>query len=114
MTITVLSTDCTTGPSPYPVSVPKSGDTKTIINALSNACSLRGNEHLLVAKVYNSSLIWYFEEPSEVISLMRDGNYLAAYRLLKDSEDASIVVFKHQFWQEILEDFWQSPCVKSS
>jgi len=52
MTITVFSTDGTTGPSPYTVSVPKSGDTRTLINALSNACSLQDDERLLVAEVF--------------------------------------------------------------
>lgn len=51
MTVTVLSTDGSIGPSPYTVSVPKSGDFKTLINALSNACSLRDDERLLVAEV---------------------------------------------------------------
>ncbi|XP_062202626.1 ubiquitin carboxyl-terminal hydrolase 8-like isoform X2 [Phragmites australis] len=96
MTITVFSTDGTTGPSPYTVSVPKSGDTKTLVNALSNACSLRDDERLLVAEIYNSSIIRYLDEPSEVISLIRDGDRLVAYRLPKDSEDAPIVVFRNQ------------------
>jgi hypothetical protein len=51
MTITVFSTDGTSGPSPYTISVPKSGDTRTLINTLSNACSLRDDERLLVAEV---------------------------------------------------------------
>jgi len=52
MTITVFSTDGTSGPSPYTISVPKSGDTRTLINTLSNACSLRDDERLLVAEVF--------------------------------------------------------------
>ncbi|KAF0911260.1 hypothetical protein E2562_008019 [Oryza meyeriana var. granulata] len=112
MTITVFSTDGTTGPSPYTVSVPKSGDTKTLIDALSIACSLRGDERLLVAEVYNSSLIRYLEEPSEVISLIRDGDRLVAYRLPKDSEDAPIVVFRNQRMESTLSSFgrksWKS------
>uniref|UniRef100_J3NF45 Ubiquitin carboxyl-terminal hydrolase n=2 Tax=Oryza brachyantha TaxID=4533 RepID=J3NF45_ORYBR len=105
MTITVFSTDGITGPSPYTVSVPKSGDTKTLIDALSIACSLRGDERLLVAEVYNSSLIRYLEEPSEVISLIRDGDRLVAYRLPKDSEDAPIVVFRNQRMESTLTSF---------
>ncbi|KQJ85733.1 ubiquitin carboxyl-terminal hydrolase 8 [Brachypodium distachyon] len=105
MTITVFSTDGITGPSPYTVNVPKSGDTKTLINALSNACSLRDDERLLVAEVYNSSIIRYLEEPSEVISLIRDGDRLVAYRLPKDSEDAPIVVFKNQRMESSLSSF---------
>jgi len=52
MTITVFSTDGTSGPSSYTISVPKSGDTRTLINTLSNACSLRDDERLLVAEVF--------------------------------------------------------------
>ncbi|RCV19482.1 hypothetical protein SETIT_3G388400v2 [Setaria italica] len=112
MTITVFSTDGTTGPSPYTVSVPKSGDTRTLINALSNACSLRDDERLLVAEVYNNSIIRYLDEPSEVISLIRDGDRLVAYRLPKDSEDAPIVVFRNQRMESSLSSFgrksWKS------
>jgi ubiquitin carboxyl-terminal hydrolase 15 len=36
------------------------------------------------------------DEPSEVISLIRDGDRLVAYRLPKDSENSSIVVFRNQ------------------
>uniref|UniRef100_A0A0E0MPQ3 Ubiquitin carboxyl-terminal hydrolase n=1 Tax=Oryza punctata TaxID=4537 RepID=A0A0E0MPQ3_ORYPU len=112
MTITVFNTDGTTGPSPYTVSMPKSGDTKTLIDALSIACSLKGDERLLVAEVYNSALIRYLEEPSEVISLIRDGDRLVAYRLPKDSEDAPIVVFRNQRMESTLTSFgrksWKS------
>jgi hypothetical protein len=52
MTITVFSSDGTAGPSSYTVSVPKSGDTRTLVNVLSNACSLRDDECLLVAEVF--------------------------------------------------------------
>jgi ubiquitin carboxyl-terminal hydrolase 4/11/15 len=51
MTVTVFSTDGTTGPCPYTVNVSQSGYTKTLIDALSNACSLRDDERLLVAEV---------------------------------------------------------------
>lgn len=60
MTITVFNTDGTTGPSPYTVSVPKSGDTKTLIDALSIACSLKGDERLLVAEVFSFSLHYHY------------------------------------------------------
>ncbi|GJN35548.1 hypothetical protein PR202_gb24336 [Eleusine coracana subsp. coracana] len=105
MTITVFSSDGTAGPSPYTVSVPKSGDTRTLVNALSSACSLRDDECLLVAEVYNNNIIRYLDEPSEVISLIRDGDRLVAYRLPKDSEDSPIVVFRHQRMESSLSSF---------
>ncbi|CAM0948743.1 unnamed protein product [Alopecurus aequalis] len=113
MTVTVFSTDGTSGPCPYTVNVTQSGYTKTLIDALSNACSLRDDERLLVAEVYNGSLIRYLDEPSEVISLIRDGDRLVAYRLPKeDSEDAPIVVFKNERMESSLSSFgrksWRS------
>jgi ubiquitin carboxyl-terminal hydrolase 4/11/15 len=51
---------------------------------------------MICMQVYNGSLIRYLEEPSEVISLIRDGDRLVAYRLPKDSEDAPIVVLKNE------------------
>lgn len=105
ITVTVFSTDGTTLPCPYTVNVTQSGYTKTLIDALSNACSLRDDERLLVAEVYNGSLIRYLEEPSEVISLIRDGDRLVAYRLPKDREDAPIVVFKNERMESSLSSF---------
>ncbi|EMS64211.1 Ubiquitin carboxyl-terminal hydrolase 8 [Triticum urartu] len=105
MTVTVFSTDGSIGPSPYTVSIPKSGDFKTLINALSNACSLRDDERLLVAEVYNSSLIRYLEDPSDDISLIRDGDKLVAYRLPKDSEGAAVVVFKSERMESSISSF---------
>lgn len=52
MTITVFTSDGSAGPCPYTVSVPKSGDTRTLVNALSSACSLRDDECLLVGEVF--------------------------------------------------------------
>ncbi|KAL6623381.1 hypothetical protein ACP70R_033260 [Stipagrostis hirtigluma subsp. patula] len=105
MTITVFSTDGTAGPSPYTVSVPKSGDTKILIDALTDACSLRNDERLLVAEVYNSAIIRYLDDPTEVISLIRDGDRLVAYRFPKDSEDAPVVVFRNQRMESSLSSF---------
>lgn len=136
MTATVFSSDGSSEPFPYTISVPKFGNLKDFIQALSIACSLRDDESLLVAEVcllsyakstlicptcircmcksvslifclkdvvvqvYNNRIIRYLEEPSDAISLIRDGDRLVAYRLPKDNERASIVVFMHQRKEE--------------
>ncbi|KAK9289719.1 hypothetical protein L1049_007878 [Liquidambar formosana] len=95
MTVTVVSTDGTTLPSPVTVSVPKCGRWKDLIQALSIACSLRSDETLLVAEIYNNRILRYLEEPSDALALIRDDDRLVAYRLPKDSESSLLVVFTH-------------------
>lgn len=53
MTVTVFSTDGSLRPTSYTVNVPKHGKSKDLIQALSNACSLKDDESLLVAEVYH-------------------------------------------------------------
>ncbi|KAJ0028863.1 hypothetical protein Pint_36200 [Pistacia integerrima] len=51
MTVTVFSSDGSTLPIPFTVTVPKYGRTKDLIEALSISCSLRDDETLVVAEV---------------------------------------------------------------
>ncbi|OVA07193.1 Ubiquitin carboxyl-terminal hydrolases family 2 [Macleaya cordata] len=100
MTVTVLSTDGSSAPSPFTITVPKYGKCKDLIQALSTACSLRTDETLLVAEIYNNRIIRYLEEPSDSLSLIRDDDRLAAYRLPKDHEELPLVVFMHERMEE--------------
>lgn len=61
MTVTVLSTDGTTLPHPFTVTVPKCGRSKDLIQALSIACSLKNDERLLVAEVNSNSLMFNYQ-----------------------------------------------------
>lgn len=96
MTITVFSSDGSAGPSSYTITVPKFGKCKDLMRALSIACSLRDDENLLIAEVYNSRIIRYLEDSNDSISLIRDGDCLAAYRISKDLEELPLVIFTHQ------------------
>ncbi|XP_062188295.1 ubiquitin carboxyl-terminal hydrolase 8-like [Phragmites australis] len=100
MTVTVFSTDGSREPFPYDVSVPKFGTLSDLVQALSIACSLGDDEILLVTEVYNNRIIRYLEEPSDSVSLLRDGDKLAAYRLPKKYEKSPLVVFTHQHSDE--------------
>ncbi|KAL6647857.1 hypothetical protein ACP70R_015294 [Stipagrostis hirtigluma subsp. patula] len=100
MTVTVFSTDGSREPFSYDVSVPKFGTLSDLIQALSIACSLGDDEILLVTEVYNNCIIRYLEEPSDSVSLLRDGDKLAAYRLPKKYEKSPLVVFTHQYFDE--------------
>lgn len=100
MTVTVFSTDGSSRPSSYTVIVPKYGKCKDLIRALSIACSLKDDESLLIAEVYSNRIIRYLEDPSDSLSLIRDGDQLAAYRLIKDFENLPLLVFTHQCLKE--------------
>ncbi|KAJ4705426.1 Ubiquitin carboxyl-terminal hydrolase [Melia azedarach] len=96
MTVTILSTDGSTLPTPVTVTVPKCGRFKDLIEALSISCSLGNDEKLLVAEIYKNKIFRLLDEPSDSLALIRDQDKLVAYRLRKDSETSSLVVFMHQ------------------
>ncbi|XWS71372.1 hypothetical protein CRYUN_Cryun03dG0133000 [Craigia yunnanensis] len=100
MTVTVISTIGTSQPSPFTITVPKSGKFEDLIQALSVAYSLGADETLLVAEIYNNRIIRYLEELADSLSLIRDDDRLVAYRLNKDINKAPLVVFMHQQMEE--------------
>lgn len=100
MTLTIVKTDGSTRPSSFTVSVPKNGKLEDLSQALSAACSLGVDETLLVAEIYNNRIIRFLEEPTDSLSLIRDGDQLIAYRLPKDAKEAPLIVFMHQKIEE--------------
>ncbi|ONM51410.1 ubiquitin-specific protease 8 [Zea mays] len=104
MTVTVFSTDGSREPCSYDVSVPKFGTLSDLVQALSIVCLLGDDEILLVTEVYNNCIIRYLEEPSDSVSLLRDGDKLAAYRLPKRHEKSPLVVFTHQHFVQHSSD----------
>ncbi|XP_010651635.1 ubiquitin carboxyl-terminal hydrolase 8 isoform X1 [Vitis vinifera] len=96
MTLTVVSADGITQPSPCTITVPKNGKCEDLIQALSSSCYLKDDETLLVAEIYNNRIIRYLEDPTDSLSLIRDGDRLVAYRLPKVTNEDRLVVFMHQ------------------
>ncbi|KAL0459983.1 UNVERIFIED_CONTAM: Ubiquitin carboxyl-terminal hydrolase 8 [Sesamum latifolium] len=102
MTLTVVKSDGSTKPSPFTVTVPKTGKLEDLTQALSTACSLAVDETLLLAEIYNNRIIRFLEEPTDSLSLIRDNDQLIAYRLPKDVEEAPLFVFMHQIEEHSL------------
>uniref|UniRef100_A0A0E0E7M1 Ubiquitin carboxyl-terminal hydrolase n=1 Tax=Oryza meridionalis TaxID=40149 RepID=A0A0E0E7M1_9ORYZ len=100
MTVTVFSTDGSIEPISYDVTVPQFGSLNDLVQVLSSACSLRDDEILLITEVYNNRILRYLEEPSDSVSLLRDGDKLAAFRLPRKYEKSPVVVFTHQYFDE--------------
>ncbi|XP_051113373.1 ubiquitin carboxyl-terminal hydrolase 8 [Andrographis paniculata] len=99
MTLTVVQADGSSKPSSFTVNVPKNGKLEDLTQALSTACSLRIDETLVIAEIYNNRIIRFLEEPTDSLSLIRDNDQLVAYRLLNVT-DAPIFVFMHQQMDE--------------
>nr|GMD73639.1 ubiquitin carboxyl-terminal hydrolase 8 [Ipomoea batatas] len=100
MTISVMKSYGDIQLSVVTVNVPKDGKYSDLINILSTACSLGADETLLVAEVYNSRIIRYLGGSADSLSLIRDGDRLVAYCLLKSSGEDPLVVFTHQQTEE--------------
>ncbi|KAL8526927.1 hypothetical protein ACS0TY_015974 [Phlomoides rotata] len=96
MTVTIFSTDGTDLPHPVTITVPNSGTSKDLVEALGLACSLRNDETLLIAEIFNNSIFRILDAPSDSLDLIRDHDRLVAYRFPKDMDGAPLVVFTHQ------------------
>lgn len=56
ITVTIFTSDGSALPTPCTVSVPKQGRCKDLIQALSNACSLKSWEKLVLAEVCSKTM----------------------------------------------------------
>ena len=66
-----------------------------------NALQKKGtSEDRVLLQVYNNRIIRYLEDPSDSLSLIRDGDRLVAYRFAKDIGDSPLVVFINHRMEE--------------
>ncbi|CAA7061134.1 unnamed protein product [Microthlaspi erraticum] len=100
MDLTVMSADGVSLPVSLTVNVPKFGKFEDLHKALVTACSLPEDETLLVAEVFNNQIIRLLEDPTDSLTLIRDGDKLVIYRLKKDANDSPLIVFMHQKLEE--------------
>lgn len=105
ITLTVLSTDGTALPFPVTVTVPKYGNCKDLVQALSTVCSLKDDETFLVAEIFNNRILHTLDKASDLIDLIRDDDRLVAYRLPKDNETSRLVVFMHEQRNSLPKNF---------
>ncbi|KAK9078083.1 hypothetical protein SSX86_002140 [Deinandra increscens subsp. villosa] len=96
MTLTIVPSDGSAQPSPVTVTVPKQGKFEDLVRALEITCSLRDDQTLMVAEVYNNHIIRFVGEPTDSLSLIRDDDRLVAYKSEKKIEKFSRVVFVQQ------------------
>lgn len=78
MTVTVFSTDGSREPFSYDVSVPKFGTLSDLVQALSAACSLGGDESLLITEVS-------FLSPSLPVQCYKPSGLVEQYKCYRSS-----------------------------
>ncbi|KAJ4951929.1 hypothetical protein NE237_028761 [Protea cynaroides] len=96
MTITVFYGDGSALPMPYTVSVLKHGCYKDLTQALSNACCLKSDENILLAEVYDHRIYRYLEKPCDPLSIIKDDDYIVAYRLPKNHNELTRLEIAHR------------------
>ncbi|CAL0323514.1 unnamed protein product [Lupinus luteus] len=96
MTVTIFACDGTTLPSPCTVTVPKQGRCRDLIQALSNACSLKHNERILLVEVRNHLIHRFLEDPLISLSTIKDDDHLAAYKIPKIDKNTKYLQLVHR------------------
>ncbi|KAJ3701575.1 hypothetical protein LUZ61_005280 [Rhynchospora tenuis] len=90
--MTVLVFSGISPPSPVTVSVPKQGRCRDLIQALSNSCSVKSGERILLAEVRGHSVYQFLEDPVLLLSTIKDDDHLVAYRVPKLEKGATTYV----------------------
>ncbi|CAL5193283.1 unnamed protein product [Lathyrus oleraceus] len=96
MTVTVFSCDGSTLPSPCTVTVPKQGRCRDLIQGLSNACSLKHNERIVLVEIRNHLIHRFFEDPLQLLSSIKDDDRLAAYKIPKIDKNTKYLQLIHR------------------
>ncbi|KAI9120269.1 hypothetical protein K1719_007302 [Acacia pycnantha] len=96
MTVTVFNCDGTALPSACTVTVPKQGRCRDLIQALSNSCSLKPNERLLVVEIRNHLIQRFLEDPLISLSTIKDDDHLAAYKIPKINKKTKYLQLIHR------------------
>ncbi|RZB47658.1 Ubiquitin carboxyl-terminal hydrolase 5 isoform B [Glycine soja] len=96
MTVTVFACDGAALPSACTVTVPKQGRCRDLIQALSNACSLKHNERLVLVEIRNHLIHRYFEDPLQLLSNIKDDDRLSAYKVPKIDKNTKYLQLIHR------------------
>ncbi|WOL11391.1 ubiquitin carboxyl-terminal hydrolase 5-like [Canna indica] len=96
MTVVVLTSDGSALPTTCTVSVPKQGRCRDLIQALSNACSLKSDEKLLLAEIRGHKIHQILEDPLMLLSTIKDDDNLVAYKIPKLVENNIYLQFVHR------------------
>ncbi|KAJ8458085.1 hypothetical protein OPV22_031011 [Ensete ventricosum] len=96
MTVIVFTTDGNALPTTCTVNVPKHGRCRDLIQALSNACSLKNREKLLLAEIRGHMINQLLEDPQILLSTVKDDDRLVAYKIPNVVKNTIYLQFVHR------------------
>ncbi|CAL9085118.1 unnamed protein product [Musa acuminata var. zebrina] len=96
MTVMVFTSDGSALPTTCTVNVPKHGRCRDLIQALSNACSLKNGEKLLLAEIRGHMINQLLEDPLTLLSTIKDDDRLVAYKILNVVKNTIYLQFVHR------------------
>ncbi|KAM7496314.1 hypothetical protein LguiA_020728 [Lonicera macranthoides] len=96
MTVTVFTCDGSALPAACTVTVPKQGRCRDLIQALSNACSLKHNEKLLLTEIRSHLIHRFLEDPLMSLSSIKDDDHLTAYKIPKFVKNSKFLQLIHR------------------
>ncbi|XP_020111526.1 ubiquitin carboxyl-terminal hydrolase 5 isoform X2 [Ananas comosus] len=96
VTVMVFNIDGSTLPTPCTVSVPKQGRCRDLIQALSSACSIKNGEKILLAEIRGHFIHHFLEDPSVLLSTIKDDDHIVAYRVQTLGLDSTYIQFVHR------------------
>ncbi|URE22783.1 ubiquitin carboxyl-terminal hydrolase, partial [Musa troglodytarum] len=96
MTVMVFTSDGSALPTTCTVNVPKHGRCRDLIQALSNACSLKNGEKLLLAEIRGHMINQLLEDPLILLSTIKDDDRLVAYKILNVVKNTIYLQFVHR------------------
>ncbi|KAF6162918.1 hypothetical protein GIB67_021067 [Kingdonia uniflora] len=83
MTVMVFTSDGSARPTPCTVTVPKQGRIRELVQSISNSCSLKFSEKVLLAEIRDHSVNRFLEDPLVLLTFIKDEDQIAAYKIQK-------------------------------
>ncbi|XVF00085.1 hypothetical protein REPUB_Repub03eG0255200 [Reevesia pubescens] len=104
MTITLFTCDGSALPSTCTVTVPKQGRYRDLIQALSNACSLKPTEEIKLVEIRNHLIHRFLDDSFISLSTIKDDDHLAAYKIQKSAKGNVLLQLIHRRQEQETSD----------
>ncbi|XWS74654.1 hypothetical protein CRYUN_Cryun01aG0016500 [Craigia yunnanensis] len=104
MTITVFNCDGSALPSTCTVTVPKQGRHRDLIQALSNACSLKQTEEFKLVEIRNHLIHRFLDDSFISLSTIKDDDHLAACKIQKSAKGNVLLQLIHRRQEQETSD----------
>ncbi|TYH51022.1 hypothetical protein ES332_D10G245500v1 [Gossypium tomentosum] len=104
MTITIFTCDGSALPSTCTITVPKQGRYRDLIQAVSNACSLKQTEEIKLVEIRNHLIHRFLDDSFVSLSTIKDDDHLAAYKIQKSAKGNVLLQLIHRRQEQETSD----------